>query len=63
MNRYEFQLHISSEAYLDYYRGANQHRATWAGMMVRSVWSEDDVGFSLCPGDTLSRFGNSGTFG
>ena len=25
MNRYEFQLHISSEAYLDYYRGTILH--------------------------------------
>jgi hypothetical protein len=25
MNRYEFQLHISSDAYLDYYRGAIRH--------------------------------------
>ena len=25
MNRYEFRLHISSEAYLDYYRGTIRH--------------------------------------
>ena len=25
MNRYVFQLHISSEAYLDYYRGTARH--------------------------------------
>ena len=25
MHRYEFQLHISSEAYLDYYRGTIRH--------------------------------------
>ena len=25
MNRYEFQLHISANAYLDYYRGAVLH--------------------------------------
>lgn len=25
MNRYEFQLHISPEDYLDYYRGAIRH--------------------------------------
>ena len=25
MNRYTFPLHISSEAYLDYYRGAARH--------------------------------------
>lgn len=25
MNRYEFQLHISPEAYLDYYRGTIRH--------------------------------------
>jgi hypothetical protein len=25
MNRYTFTLHISSEAYLDYYRGAARH--------------------------------------
>jgi len=25
MNRYEFQLHITSDAYLDYYRGTARH--------------------------------------
>ena len=25
MNRYEFQLHISAERYLDYYRGTVRH--------------------------------------
>jgi len=56
MSRYEFQLHISSEAYLDYYRGTIRH-------VVARCASGQTVQF---PASLLQRFvtaeGIHGTF-
>ena len=50
MNRYEFQLHISSAAYLDYYRGTILHViSAWQMLDMSRYASSMDISSKVAP--------------